>query len=99
MADRKYRPYLKLTDEQWATIGHYAFKHGTANATCHFGSLVFPCGLYQFMSNTEGKALLFGSKWLVCPAFSSPLAPTAHTTPLPRPIDSIRDITGAEKTI
>ena len=28
------------------------------------GSLGLPCGLYQFMSHTEGTALLFESKWL-----------------------------------
>ena len=60
------------------------------------GSLVLTCGLHQFMSNTEDKALLFGSKWLVYPAFGSPPAPTTHPTH-PPPIDSIRDITGAEK--
>ena len=58
------------------------------------GSLVLPCGLYQFMSNTEGTALLFESKWLLYPAFSSPPTPPL----LPPPIDSIRDITGAEKS-
>ena len=59
------------------------------------GSLALPCGLYQFMSNTEGKALLFESKWLLYPTFGSPPGPTTH----PPPIDSIRDIIGAEKTI
>ena len=28
----KRKPYLKLTDEQWATIGRYAAEHGTVNA-------------------------------------------------------------------
>ena len=60
-------------------------------------SLVLPCGLYQFMSNTEGKALLFESKWLLYPAFDSPPDPTTH--PTPPPIDLIHDITRAEKTI
>ena len=63
------------------------------------GSLVLSCGLYQFMSNTEGTALLFESKWWVYPAFGSPPVPTAHPTPPPTPIDSIGDITGAEKNI
>jgi len=39
------------------------------------------------MSNTEGTALLFESKWL----------PSASYLP-PPPIDSICDITGTEKT-
>ena len=64
------------------------------------GSLALPCGLYQFMSNTEGKALLFESKWLLYPTFGSPPCPTTHPPPThPPPIDSIRDIIGAEKTI
>ena len=32
----KRQPYLKLTDEQQATIGRYAAEHGTVNAICHF---------------------------------------------------------------
>ena len=32
----KCQPYLKLTDEQQATIGRYAAEHGTVNAICHF---------------------------------------------------------------
>ena len=55
------------------------------------GSLVLPCGLYQFMSITEGKALLFESKWLLYPAFGSPL-PTPPPLTHPLPIDSIHDI-------
>ena len=31
---------------------------------CSYGSLGPPCGLYQFMSNTEGSALLIECKWL-----------------------------------
>ena len=30
------QPYLKLTDEQRATIRHYAAEHGTVNAIHHF---------------------------------------------------------------
>ena len=29
------------------------------------GSLGLPCGLYQFMSHSEGTALLLESKWLL----------------------------------
>ena len=69
--------------------------------TAPHGSLGFPCGLYQFMSLTEGTALLFESELVFYPAFGSPPAPTAPPTPPPyhppTPIDSIRDITGAEK--
>ena len=50
--------------------------------TAPHGSLGLPCGLYQFMSLTEGTALLFESELVLYPAFGSP---------------SIRDITGAEK--
>ena len=32
----KRQPYLKLTDEQRATIGRCAAEHGTVNAICHF---------------------------------------------------------------
>ena len=32
----KCQPYLKLTDEQRATIGRYAAEHGTVNAICCF---------------------------------------------------------------
>ena len=61
------------------------------------GSLGLPGGLYQFMALTEAAALPFGSKWVLCPAFSSPpTAPTTHPT-RPPPIESIRDITGTEK--
>ena len=28
---------------------------------------------------SEGTALLFGAEWVLCPAFGSPPAPTAHT--------------------
>ena len=67
--------------------------------TAPHGSPGLPCGLYQFMSLTEGTALPFESEWVLCPAFGSPPAPTTHPTPLPPPIDSIsiRDITGTEK--
>ena len=74
--------------------------------TAPHGSLGFTCGLYQFPSLTEGTALLFESEWVLYPAFGSPPAPTAHPTPLPPahppptcppPIESIRDITEAEK--
>ena len=69
--------------------------------TAPHGSLGLPCGLYQFMSLTEDTALLFESELVLYPAFGSPPAPTTHPTPLPPthppPIDSIRDITGAEK--
>ena len=34
--DGKRQPYLKLTDEQRATIGCYAAEHGTVNVICHF---------------------------------------------------------------
>ena len=57
------------------------------------GSLGLLCGLYQFWSFTEGTALLFESELVLCPAFGSPPAPPTR----PPPIDSIRDITGAEK--
>ena len=59
--------------------------------TAPHGSLGLPCGLYQFMSLTEGTALLFESELVLYPAFGTP---PAHP-----PIDSIRDITGAEKII
>ena len=49
--------------------------------TAPHGSLGLPCGLYQFMSLTEGTALLFESEWVLYPAFGFPLAPTAHPTP------------------
>ena len=32
----KHQPYLKLTDEQRATIGRYAAEHGTVNVIRHF---------------------------------------------------------------
>ena len=60
-------------------------------------SLGLPGGLYQFMALTEGTALPFVSEWVLYPAYGSPPAPTAHPTPLPPPIESIRDITGTEK--
>ena len=65
--------------------------------TAPHGSLGLPCGLYQSKSLTEGTPLLFESQWVLYPAFGSPPAATAHPTPLPPPIESIRDITGAEK--
>ena len=49
------------------------------------------------MSLTEGTELLFKSEWVLYPAFGSPPVPTTH--PYSTPIDSIRDITGTEKTI
>ena len=61
--------------------------------TAPYGSLGLPCGLYQFMSLTEGTALLFESEWVLYPGFGFPPAPT----PLLPPIESICDITGAEK--
>ena len=61
--------------------------------TAPHGSLGFPCGFYQFMSLTEGTALLFESEWVLYPAFGSLPTPTAH----PPSINSIRDITGTEK--
>ena len=69
--------------------------------TAPHGSLGLPCGLYQFWSFTEGTALFFESELVLYPAFGSP--PTRphhppHPPPTrPPPIDSIRDITGAEK--
>ena len=54
------------------------------------GSLVLPCGLYQFMSNIEGKVLLFD-------CFTPPSAPHLPPPPTrPPPIDLICDITGAQ---
>ena len=32
----KHKPYLKLIDEQRATIGCYAVEHGTVNTICRF---------------------------------------------------------------
>ena len=32
----KCQPYLKLTDEQRATIMHYATEYGTVNTICHW---------------------------------------------------------------
>ena len=49
------------------------------------GSLVLPCGLYQFMSNTEGKALLFALSPNGC--FTLPLAP--NLPPLTNPTPSL----------
>ena len=51
---------------------------------------------YPFMALTEDTALPFESEWVLCPAFSSPPAPTAPLPAAP-PIESIRDITGTEK--
>ena len=79
--------------------------------TAPHGSPGLPCGLYQFMSLTEGTPLPFESEWVLYPAFGSPPAPTTHpptpTThpthphhpPHPPPIDSIRDITGTKKKL
>ena len=71
--------------------------------TAPHGSLGLPCGLYQFMSLAESTALLFESEWVLYPAFSSP-PNHPHHPPNPPPthpplIDSIRDITGTEKTL
>ena len=70
------------------------------------GSFGLPCELYQFMSLTEGTVLLFESELMLYPAFGSPPTPTTHPTrphhpphPLPPPIDSIRNVTGAEKKL
>ena len=67
--------------------------------TAPHGSLGLPGGLYQFMALIEGTALPFESEWVICPAYGSPPTPTTHPTPLPPPIESIRDITGTEKTV
>ena len=61
------------------------------------GSLGLPCGLYQFMSLTEGTALLFESELVLYPAFGSPPTPSPYHPPTP--IDLIHDITGTEKII
>ena len=75
--------------------------------TAPHGSLGLPCGLYQSKSLNEGTPLLFESEWVLYPAFGSPPTPTAHPThphrpphpppTRPPPIESIRDIKGAEK--
>ena len=54
--------------------------------------------LDQFMSLTEGTALLFESEWVLYPTFGSPPAPTTHPTLQPS-IGSTRDITGTKKTL
>ena len=72
--------------------------HGVPN--CSSRQSGSPLGLwivYQFTSLTEGTPLLFESEWVLCPVFGSPPAPTAHPPTRPPPIESIRDITGAEK--
>ena len=48
----KRKPYLKLTDEQRATIGHYAMEHGTVNAIRHFKG--------DFPQDSLGKVLFMG---------------------------------------
>ena len=60
------------------------------------GSFVLPCGLYQFMSNTEAQHCSLSPNG----CFTLPLAPHLPYSPpiRPTPIDSIRDITGAEKS-
>ena len=63
--------------------------------TAPHGSLGLPCGFYQFMSLTEGTALLFKSEWVLYSSFGSP--PPHCTLNRPPSIDSIRDITGTEK--
>ena len=74
--------------------------------TAPHSSLGLPCGLYQFMSLTDGTALFFEFEWVLYPAFGSSPFPITHSTPLPPahpppthapPIDSTRDITGTEK--
>ena len=52
------------------------------------------------MSHTEGTALQFESEWLLYPTSVPHLAPSSIQPPPTRPphIDSIRDITGTEKT-
>ena len=64
--------------------------------TAPHGSLGLPIGLYQFIPPTEGTALLFESEWVLYPASGSPPTPPPSHPP---PIDSIRDITGTEKTL
>ena len=63
--------------------------------TAPHGSLGLPCGLYQFMSLTEGTALPFESEWVLHPAFGSPPTPPSPTRS--PPIDLFCDITGTEK--
>ena len=64
-------------------------------------SLDLTYGLHQFMSHSEGTALLFESDG----CFNPPTAPQLPPTPTPpsfrppTPIDSISDIKVAEKTI
>ena len=45
--------------------------------TAPHGSLGLPYGLYQFMSHTEGTALLFESEWVpqlsICPHLTFPI--------------------------
>ena len=68
-------------------MGYHAAPHA---------SLGLLCGLYQFVPQTEGTALLFESEWL--PSASHPPPPPPHPPPArPPPIESIRDITGTEK--
>ena len=57
--------------------------------------LIDPCGFYRSVSHAGGTTLLLESKWLLWPACSFPPSPASP----PPPIDSIRDITGTEKTI
>ena len=66
--------------------------------TAPHGSLGLPSGFYQFTSLTEGTALLFES----LPRLRLPTRPhhSPHPPPThPPPIESIRDITGAEKKL
>ena len=58
-----------------------------------------PCVSYQSMSHNEGIALLLESEWLPQPAFGFLLTSTSpHPPPVHQPpIESIHDITGAEK--
>ena len=49
----KRKRYLKLIDEQWATIGCYAAEHGTANA-------IRPC---VFMHLSTVNYLLRGARF------------------------------------
>ena len=48
------------------------------------GSLVLPSGLYQFMSNTEGTALLF-ELMVALPRLRLPTRPNCPPHPSPTP--------------
>ena len=55
----KRKRYLKLTDEQRATIGHYAAKHGTANTIRHFTGDFPPVRLFKGKYNSWVEESLF----------------------------------------